>query len=134
VSQDNTEIVQAMYDAYNSGDMDATLSFYSHDTVVLPDASVFPEARALHGLEEFRAWLEQIGAAWTNPQWKTIQLFALTDGRVICRGDWGGEGVASSIKLASGITGIITIRDDQISRIEYFFDHDKALKAVGLSE
>jgi ketosteroid isomerase-like protein len=31
-------------------------------------------------------------------------------------------------------TGILRIRDGQISRIEYFSDHDQALIAMGLEE
>jgi ketosteroid isomerase-like protein len=42
--------------------------------------------------------------------------------------------VASGIETVSSITGIVTIRDGLISRVEFFFDHDKALKAVGLAE
>jgi ketosteroid isomerase-like protein len=128
------EIVKRMLDAYNAGDIDTMLSFYSADLEALPDASLFPEAEPLHGLEEWRAWLQEAGSAWVTPQYGISELFAVDDGRVVHRGNWGGEGATSRIALASGITGIYTMRDGQISRAEYYFDHDEALKAVGLGE
>lgn len=134
MSQESVELVAASLDAYNAGEMDSAMRFYTPDVEVLPDASVFPEAGPLHGREEFRDWLKESGTAWVSPRWVTAEIFATDDGHVVCRGDWGGKGVASGIDMASGITGVHTIRDGRISRIEYFFDHDQALKAVGLAE
>jgi ketosteroid isomerase-like protein len=134
VSEANVEIVRRMIDAYNAGDLDAMVSFYTPNVVAVPDASLFPEAGVLHGREEWRGFLKETAMAWVTPQYGTSDLFALDDGRVVHRGDWGGEGVASGIELASGITGIYTIRDGQISKVMFFFDHADALKAVGLAE
>ncbi len=53
--------------------------------------------------------------------------------RVLVRYGWGGVGASSGIEMYSSLTGIFTVRDDQISRLEFFFDHDDALKAVGQS-
>jgi ketosteroid isomerase-like protein len=128
------ELVIHATDAYNAGDMDATMSFYTPDLEALPDASVFPDAGPVHGRREFMSWLQDIDTAWVEAKWVASEVFALDDGRVVYRGDWGGEGLASGIEIASSITGVFTIRDGQISRVEYFFDHGKALKAVGLEE
>ena len=48
--------------------------------------------------------------------------------------DWGGKGRASGIDLRSSLTVIHTVQDGQIIKIEYFFDHAKALEAAGLKE
>ena len=133
MSQENVELVIAANDAYNAGDMDAMMSFYAPDVEAYPDAG-FPEARPLAGREEFMSWLQGIDAAWVDAKWVASEVFALDDGRVVNRGDWGGEGLASGIETTSSITGVFTIRDGQISRVEWFFDHEEALKAVGLAE
>jgi ketosteroid isomerase-like protein len=133
MSQENVELVIAANDAYNAGDMDAMMSFYAPDVEAYPDVG-FPEARPLIGREEFMSWLEGIDAAWVDAKWVAREVFAVDDGRVVYRGDWGGEGLASGVETASSITGVVTIRDGQISRVEFFFDHDAALKAVGLEE
>jgi hypothetical protein len=36
--------------------------------------------------------------------------------------------------MSTSLSHIYTIRDSEISRIEWFFDHAEALKAVGLEE
>ena len=88
----------------------------------------------MHGREEWRAFLDETGTAWVTPQYGISELFAVDDSRVVHRGDWGGEGATSRIALASSITGIYTIRDGQIASVVFFFDHDKALEAVGLAK
>jgi ketosteroid isomerase-like protein len=133
MSDENVELAMAASDAYNSGDIEAVMSFYAPDVEVLPDASVFPEAHRLHGREDYKRWLEEIGTAWVKNQAVVREVIALEDGRVLHRYEWGGEGVASGIEIASTLTAIFSIRDGLISRVEWFFDHDKALEAAGLS-
>ena len=54
--------------------------------------------------------------------------------RVVVRADWGGRGRASGVDLRTSLTTISTVQDGQITKIEYFFDHTKALAAAGRSE
>jgi len=134
VSQENVKLIVAANHAYNAGDLDTVLEFYAPDIEAFPDASVFPEAGPLHGHDEFRAWIEEIDSAWIGVRWDTTEVVALGSNRVLHRGDWGGEGAASGIVTRSSITGLFTVRDGRISRVEYFFDHDKALRAAELEE
>ena len=53
---------------------------------------------------------------------------------MVARADWGGRGRTSGIDLLSSLTSIYTFRDGRIVKVEWFFDHAKALEAVGLSE
>ena len=134
VAEENVAVVLAAFEAYNAGDLDAFMGFYASDAQVCPDASVFPEAGALHGLVEVRAWVEEIDKPWVNRRYVAREAFAVVGDRVLHRGDWGGVGATSGIETYSSITGIFTVREGKIARAEYFFDHDKALKAVGLEE
>jgi ketosteroid isomerase-like protein len=56
------------------------------------------------------------------------------DGRVIIRGQWGGKGIASGVEVYQDLSAIFTVRDGQISKVQYFFGHDRALETVGRSE
>jgi len=134
LAQENVDLVLASNDAYNSGDIDATLACFSSDIEAFPDASVFPDAAPLHGRQEFRRWLEEASSAWVGARWIAKEVRASAGGQVMLRGDWGGQGAASGAETVSRITGVFTIRDGQICRVEYFFDHAKALRAVGLAE
>ena len=126
------DLILAGVDAYNAGDLDALLELWAPNIEVFPDASVFPEADPLRGRDAYRSWLEEINSAWISARQDTIEAFALGRDRVVHRGEWGGKGAASGIETVSSITSIWTIRDGQITRVEYFFDHEQALKAAGL--
>jgi ketosteroid isomerase-like protein len=132
MSDENVELVMAAFDAYNSGDIDAAMSFFAPDVEAFPDASVFPEARPLHGREDLKRFFEEAGTAWVNDRNIVREAIAVEDGRVLLRYDWGGEGVGSGIEIFSSLSSIWTTRDGLISHVEWFFDHDKALEAVGL--
>jgi ketosteroid isomerase-like protein len=134
MSQENVEVVLASFEAYNAGDLGAVMCFYASDVEVFPDPAVFPESTPLHGLNEFRAWVEEVDSAWVSPRYLTTEVLDLGGDRVLRRGDWGGVGATSGIETYSNITGVFTIRDGQISRAEYFFDHAEALRAVGREE
>jgi ketosteroid isomerase-like protein len=134
VSEANAELVLAAVDAYNAGDLDAVMEQCAPDIEVFPDASVFPEADPLRGRDEYRSWLEEANSAWISARNDTIEAFALGRDRAIHRGEWGGKGAASGIQTVSSVTSIYTIRGDLTARIEYYFDDEQALKAVGLSE
>ena len=134
MSQENVEIVRRAWEAYYSGDFDALLDLVAEDVEVHPDASVFPEATPFIGREEYRRFLTDIDSGWEGGVGGVInEAFAVGD-RVVARGDWGGRGLASGIEIRSSLTGINTVRDGQIVKIEFFFDHAEALEAVGLSE
>jgi ketosteroid isomerase-like protein len=121
-------------DAYNAGDIDAALDFCNVEIRGFPDTSVFPEARPMVGRDEFRAFLEETRAAWVASRVIRKEAFDVGNDRVLYRSDWGGQGIASGVETYSNLSHIYTIQDGQITRAEWYFDHDKALKAVGLEE
>jgi ketosteroid isomerase-like protein len=133
MSQKNVEIVQAADAAYNAGDINACTEFYAPDVDAYPDAG-FPEARPLHGRNEFRRWVDGIRAPWAVPRWVVHEIRAIEPDRVLERGDFGGMGKGSSIETFASYTVVHTVRDGQIARVDYFSDHAQALKAVGLTE
>jgi ketosteroid isomerase-like protein len=134
MSQENVELVLAHVAAYNAGDIDAWAEFLTPDVEAFPDASAFPEPGPLVGRDEYRVWLEEIQTPWRKPRWQTAEVRAVGTDVVLHRGDWGGEGAASGIETHSSITGVFTIRGGQISRIVFYFDHDRALKSTGVEE
>jgi ketosteroid isomerase-like protein len=119
--------------AYNAGDLDAWAASLAPDIEVLPDTS-FPESGPLLGRDKYRAWTEGLASGLLSPRWNTTEVLDLGADRVLHRGDWGGKGEASGIETYSSITGLFTVREGQISRVEFYFDHDRALQAAGLGD
>ena len=71
---------------------------------------------------------------WVRPCYPINQASDLGDGRVLIRGECGGKGVTSGIEMSSSLSAVYTLEHGRISKAEYFFDHQRALKAVGLKE
>jgi ketosteroid isomerase-like protein len=135
MSHENVELVRSAIEAYRAGDRDGYIDHFAEDVEVCPDVSRFPEAKQFRGREEFRRFIADIDQGWEGgaSASEIRELFPVGD-RVVARTDWGGKGRASGIDLRSSLTSINTVRDGQIVKIEYFFDHSEALEAAGLSE
>ncbi len=133
MSQKNVELILATIGAYNEGDIDAWAEFLDPDIEALPDPS-FPESDPLLGRDAYKAWTEELTRGLLSPRWETAEVLDLGADRVLHRGDWGGKGAASGIETFSSITGLFTVRGGRISRVEFHFDHGRALKAAGLED
>jgi ketosteroid isomerase-like protein len=131
---ENVGIVVTATRAYAASDLETMFRYMASDLEVLPDSSVFPEAVPLHGHDAYRKWLEEAATAWVRVEVEVREAFALSDGRVVLRQDWGGVGRGSGLRTSSSVSGIFTLRSGLIARIEWHFDHAEALKAVGLDE
>jgi len=134
MSQESADLVLAFIAAYNTRKLDAAVDLCAADVNAVTDAALFPESSSLAGREELRRFLDETWAAWASGQVTPRELLDIGDGRMLVRTDWGGTGSASGVEAHTNLSAIFTIRDGQISRTEWFFDHDKALKAVGLEE
>ena len=99
MSQENVELVLAGIEAYAKGDLDATLALCAPDVEVFPDRTVFPEAEPLRSRDAYRRWLEEVASAWVRVEVEVREVFALPDGRVVLRQDWGGLDPFGSARL-----------------------------------
>jgi ketosteroid isomerase-like protein len=134
MSQENVDLVLQYIDSYNTEDYQAALDTCAPSVEVFPDASTFPETRPLSGRDEFGGLLEDTRSVWVGAHHATREVLDVSDDLVLTRADWGGTGTASGIEIYQSLSTIFTIRNGHICRVEYFFDHEKALKAVGLEE
>jgi ketosteroid isomerase-like protein len=134
MSRQDVDLALALFAAYNAGDINAAVDLCAADVTAFPDVS-FPELSSLAGRDELRDFWEESLSAWASGDVAPVkEVLDLGDGRVIVRGEWGGEGITSGVETYANLSTICTIRDGHISRLEYFIDHDAALKAVGRSE
>jgi ketosteroid isomerase-like protein len=124
------EIVQAMADALNAGYIDAFIKFYAPSVEAYPDASC-PEATPLDGRDEFRRWVEGIRAPWRIVRLVVHETPAVGPDQVLERVDFGGVGIGSGIETLASYAVLHTVRDGEIVRVDFFRDHDEALKCRG---
>jgi ketosteroid isomerase-like protein len=131
MSQENVEVVRAVFAAWNAGDMDALREMYDPDVIMrLPEG--FTEPGPYVGREAFMRQFEQMRETWDADALELISDFIDAADRVAVRFIWRGAGRGPEFNME--ITGVYTVRKGRILVAEYFLDHAEALEAVGLSE
>ena len=136
MSQENVEVVRRVYRGVQHRSLRCLSSISWQKTsrfALMPPFS--PRQSPFAVDEEFRRFLAVIDESWEGGgRCSRREKSSPSGDRVVARADWGGRGRASGIDLRSSLTSIYTIRDGEIRKIEYFFDHAKALEAAGLRE
>jgi ketosteroid isomerase-like protein len=131
MSQENVEVVRALFEAWNAGDMDALREMHDPD-VILRTVKNWPEPGPYVGREAVMRSFEQQRDTWDADTMEVSSDFIDTADRVVVRAIWRGvgRGPQSNIEL----TDVLTVRKGRIRDHEFFWDHAEALEAVGLSE
>jgi ketosteroid isomerase-like protein len=131
MSQENVMAVRQTFEAWNAGDVDALREPLAPDVIMrMPEG--WPEAGPYVGSEAVMRQWEQQREAWDADGLELISDFIDAADRVAVRFIWRGIGLgpASSMEF----TGVYTLRNGKIRIIEFFWDHEEALEAVGLRE
>jgi ketosteroid isomerase-like protein len=131
VSQENVENVRRGFEAWNAGDMDGFGELYDPH-VVIRWAEGWPEgSEPIMGREAvMRQWRQQREAFDAD----TVELVEIVDlgDRVVVRMIWHAAGSGPDLNIET--TYIATMRKGKTILVEYFWDHEEALRAVGLAE
>ena len=131
MSQENVEVVQAAYEAWNVGDIDALREQYDPDVIVRTPEG-WPEPGPFVGREAVMRWFEQLRETWDADALKPIGDFIDAGDRVAMRQIWHGAGYGPEANLE--MTNVITVRKGRIFYTELFWDHAEALETLGMSD
>jgi ketosteroid isomerase-like protein len=131
MSEENVEVLRAAAQAWNEGDMDAFRELHDPDVIVRP-ANNWPEPGPYTGREAAMSFFEQLRETFDADTVELTGGFSHAADRVINRWIWHAKGHGPDSDME--VTSISTVRNGKIREIEYFWDHDEALKAAGLSE
>ena len=78
-----------------------------------------------------RQW-EQIRDAWTGDTLAPVTDPLVAADRVVVRDAWRGTGQGPDADME--FSRVFTLRDRKIIGVDIFWDHEEALRAVGLRE
>jgi ketosteroid isomerase-like protein len=131
MSQENVEIAEAFFEAWNAGDMPAVRELFAPDIVVRTPEN-WPEPGPYVGRDAVMRQLEQNRGAWDADMIEPIGDFIGVADRVVGRYIWRGAGSGPETRFE--LTFVATVRNAKMLAVEYFWDHAEALEAVGLSE
>ena len=129
MSQENLKIVQAVYEAWNAGDMEALGELVDPDIVMrMPEG--WPEPGPFVGREAVIRVFEQWRETFDSYVTELIGDIIEAADRVVVRQVWHGAGRGPEAHLES--TLVFTLREGKISYQELFWEHAKALDTMGL--
>ena len=130
MSQENVELVKRGFTAATEEDWPTALATLDADVEVrdfdIPDAGVY------RGHDGFLAWLRGWGEGWDSWHLEDIEFRAAGDDQVIALFRMVAKGGHSGMELGRQDAIIYRIRDNLITRLEYFNDQRSALNAVNL--
>jgi ketosteroid isomerase-like protein len=129
MSQENVEIARRTWEhvllADNSSEVvGAAFEVHDHD---LPDAGVY------RGPEGVARWGDAWAEAWDDWKFETEEYIDVGDRVVVIARMWArGKGSGVTVQRHDGL--VITVRNGEAVRLDYFSSKAEALEAVGLRE
>ena len=131
MSRENVETVRHGYDAYNAGDM-ATLFELYDPAVVMYHLEGWPEPGPSVGRDAVLREAKQLREAWPDgDRSEPIGELIESGNHVLARDVWHASG--SGPEAVMEFTTIYTFREGKVITVQRYWDHSKALEAVGLS-
>jgi hypothetical protein len=133
MSEENVEVVQRMYDAWNRGDYESALSHFDPE-VEWSEPPDNPGARTWHGPKGVQRALATWVGAFENYRFELRELIDCGDDKVLLAGWQSGRGKGSGAEVSEENFGVYTVKDRKIVRQQMFRHRAEALEAAGLSE
>jgi ketosteroid isomerase-like protein len=134
MSQENVEVLDAFYAAFNRRDVDDLLRYVDPNIELRPGVMA-PDSDARYlGHDRVKAFIVEIA---TGP-WKSVTLepterIETEDGRILSVDQWRFRG-SQGMEVERELPTLYTFREGLIVRIDGFTERADALEAVGLSE
>ena len=135
MSQENVEFVRRITDVMDAEGFEAAIPVFldaAHPDVEWREDPAWPGSATYRGIEQVRqVILDRMGTLDFDQQ--TEDLIDVDD-NVVVLVRWAGRGKASGAQGELSMAMVWTVRDQAITRLEFFLDRTQALEAVGLRE
>ena len=132
MSQENVEIVRAMWAAYERGDFQSSLETYTEDTV-WDDREYRPDGDVHVGRDALVRLVTTWRAAWDDYEVELEEVLDPGGDRVLASLRETGRGKGGGIEIANRWAQLHTVRDGKITHTLVYRDPKEAVEAVGLS-
>jgi ketosteroid isomerase-like protein len=135
MSQENVEVVRRITDVMDDEGFAAALPVFltaAHPDIEWREDPAWPGSATYIGVEQVRQVISDRMNILDFDQ-QTENLIDAGD-KVVALVRWVGRGKASGAQGALSMAMVWTVREQAITRIEFFLDRAEALAAVGLPE
>ena len=135
MSQENVEIVEALFAAWNNGTLENVLPFVAEDIEwVEVEGRPDLEGGDFRGQGRVLSALESLFDTWEHYRLEPASVRAVGGDRVVAVVREVARGRASGASVDSRWGYVMAVRDGKLARVEAYRNPDEALEAVGLRE
>jgi ketosteroid isomerase-like protein len=132
MSQENVEIVRALYERWGEGDFRVSVDLFDPHAVLVIDPD-FLDAGAYLGIDAIAAYMRGLLEAWTHLTVEAEEIVPAGDS-VLAGVRMRGVGSTSGIATEDRYFMLWSFRGRNVIRIENFRERADALEAAGLRE
>jgi ketosteroid isomerase-like protein len=133
MSQENVEIVERVYDAFNRDDFEGGLALCASEVVIDRSNSVGPDAQIYRGYPEVERFWNEWKRAWADTHWEIDECIDTGD-KVVMLGRIFARGVASGVEVEANVSQVVVVRDGKVVHVKLFQSRSEALEAAGPRE
>ncbi len=133
MSQENVELVELGFDAFQRGDVEA-MREGSHADVVIVQPPEVPDAKSYEGHAGIAAAFEDWPSQWEDFRFELLEVIDVSDTTLVAVTRQRGRGAHSGIEMDITVAFVNTMRDGKLARMEMFFNRAQALEAAGVPE
>jgi ketosteroid isomerase-like protein len=133
MSQENVELVQRAWHAFQAEDVPALVEM-SHQDLEFVSAMSAVDAPTYRGPQLWTSYFERMHETWEEWLIEDFNVFDAGDDRVAAVFRLIGTGRRSGVRVEQESGLAYTLRQGKLWRIHTYLDPDEALAAVGLSE
>jgi ketosteroid isomerase-like protein len=133
MSQENVEMIRESFDLFSADDLaEGVGALYAPDVILFPPAG-WPEPGPFVGREAVIGEFTRLLEDWSSQRLAWIDATATGDW-VIVKFEWHVRGSGSGIETRFDMSGAYRVDDGKVAEVRFYWEHDKALEATGLSE
>jgi ketosteroid isomerase-like protein len=133
MSEENVEIVRAMYEGRERGDMDASEFVHPEIEFARIGKDLPGDEGEWRGLDGMKAASIEYLNVWDDYRFEVERMIDLGD-RVLVLERQTARGKRSGALISQDVGTLLTLRDAKIVRWEYYWERAEALEAAGIKE
>jgi ketosteroid isomerase-like protein len=134
MSQENVEVVRKVTEAFNRGDPDAWLAYWTDDIDFRAPKGVPDDPGPINGKDALRAFVQDWLDTFDEFRIEPIELINAGEDKVVAVLRISGRAKLSGVETDLTYAELDTLRDGKIARGRQYWTRDEALEAAGLSE
>ena len=134
MSQENETTVRDAVAAFNRGDLDTGLEYFTDDVDYRAVEGAPDDHGPMHGKDALRAYVEDWRDTFDDFRTEPTELIEAGEGQVIAVLRISGRAKLSGVETDLTYAALYTIRDGRVARGREYWTKEQALQAAGRRE